>query len=59
MYNNTERTYYYVAKTMRMANFLAKKFNILKVKDDRNNPSFKVFLFEDTLALREWLREYK
>jgi hypothetical protein len=51
MYNNTERTYYYVAKTMRMANFLAKKFNILKVKDDRNNPSFKVFLFEDTLAL--------
>lgn len=59
MYNNTERTYYYVAKTMRMANFLAKKFNILKVVDDRENPAFKVFLFEDTLALREWLREYK
>ena len=56
---NTERTFYYVAKTMRLANFLAKKFNILKVKDDRNNPSFKVFLFEGTLALREWLREYK
>lgn len=56
---NTERTYYYVAKTMRMANFLAKKFDILKVVDDRNNPSFKVFLFEDTLALREYLREYK
>lgn len=59
MYNNTERTYYYVAKTMRLANFLAKKFDMLKVKDDRNNPAFKVFLFEDTLALREWLREYK
>lgn len=57
--NNNERTYYYVAKTMRLANFLAKKFDMLKVKDDRNNPSFKVFLFEDTLALREWLREYK
>ena len=56
---NTERTYYYVAKTMRMANFLAKKFNILKVVDDRENPNYKVFLFEDTLALREWLREYK
>ena len=59
MCNNTERTYYYVAKTMRMANFLAKKFNILKVVDDRENPNYKVFLFEDTLALREWLREYK
>lgn len=59
MCNNTERTYYYVAKTMRMANFLAKKFDMLKVKDDRNNPSFKVFLFEDTLALREYLRQYK
>lgn len=59
MYNNTERTYYYVAKTLRMANFLAKKFDILKVVDDRENPNYKVFLFEDTLALREWLREYK
>lgn len=59
MYNNTERTYYYVAKTMRLANFLAKKFDILKCVDDRENPNYKVFLFEDTLALREWLREYK
>lgn len=59
MYNNTERTYYYVAKTMRMANFLAKKFDILKVVDDRENPNYKVFLFEDTLALREYLRQYK
>ena len=59
MCNNTERTYYYVAKTLRMANFLAKKFDILKVVDDRENPAFKVFLFEDTLALRKWLREYK
>ena len=57
--NNNERTYYYVAKTMRMANFLAKNFDMLKVVDDRENPSFKVFLFEDTLALREYLREYK
>lgn len=56
---NTERTYYYVAKTLRMANFLAKKFDILKVVDDRENPNYKVFLFEDTLALREYLREYK
>jgi hypothetical protein len=59
MYNNTERTYYYVAKTLRMANFLAKKFDILKVVDDRENPNYKVFLFEDTLALREYLRQYK
>jgi hypothetical protein len=56
---NTERTYYYVAKTLRMANFLAKKFDILKVQTDKYNPNYKIFLFEDSQELREYLHGYK
>ena len=37
-----------------MTNYLAKKFDILKIGNDRRNPKFKVFLFEDTPELREY-----
>ena len=41
-----------------MTNYLAKKFDILKLGTDRDNPRFKVFLFEDTPELREYLKGY-
>ncbi|MBY6835993.1 hypothetical protein [Clostridium botulinum] len=49
---------YYVAKTLRMMNFLAKKFDCVKVSDDLKNKSYKVFLFQDSDDLREYLKSY-
>lgn len=48
----------YVAKTLRMANYIAKKFDILKLGTDENNPKYKVFLFEDSNELREYMNGY-
>lgn len=56
---NIEKQYYYVAKTLRMANYLAKKFDMLKVQTDKYNPNYKIFLFKDSLELREYLKGYK
>ena len=50
---------YYVSKTLRMANYLAKKYDCLKVQDDKYNPNYKIFLFEDSEELREYLKGYK
>ncbi|EES50027.1 hypothetical protein NE172_04845 [Clostridium botulinum] len=50
---------YYIAKTLRMANYLAKKFNIIKVQTDKFNPNYKIFVFQDSLELRNYLEGYK
>ena len=44
----------YCSTTLEKTNYLAKKFDILKIGNDRRNPKFKVFLFEDTPELREY-----
>lgn len=49
---------FYIAKTLRMMNYLAKKFDCIKVQKDNNNENFSVFIFKDSLELREYLRGY-
>jgi hypothetical protein len=48
----------YVCKTLRMMNHLCKKYDCLKISNDKDNPKFKVFLFKDSKELREYLKEY-
>ena len=60
MINNTINTKgFYIAKTIRMMNFLCKRYNVKKVIPDRDNDKFVVFLFDDSDELREYLKEYK
>lgn len=54
-----ERNNFYVAKTLRMMNFLAKKYDVIRVVDDFNNKNRKVFLFNDSDELRDYLKQYK
>lgn len=49
---------YYVCKTVRLLNYLSKKFDVVKIDKDRNNSNFVIFLFEDTLEFREHLNKY-
>lgn len=49
---------FYIAKTLRMMNYLCKKFDCIKVQKDNNNEKFSVFIFKDSLELREYLRGY-
>lgn len=49
---------YYVCKTVRLLNYLSKRFDVIKVDRDRNNKDFIVFLFEDSVSLRSYLRNY-
>ena len=50
----------YVVKTMRLASWLINEgFEKIKEQEDRNNPKFNVFLFEDTIELRSALERYK
>lgn len=55
--NNTNG--FYIAKTLRMMNFLCKRYNVKKVIPDKDNPRYSVFLFNDSTELREYLSEYK
>lgn len=48
----------YASKTLRMTNYLAKKYDILNVVPDKDNPRFSVFLFEDSDEFREYLSKY-
>jgi hypothetical protein len=48
----------YTSKTLRMTNYLAKKYDIIGTAPDRNNPRYVVFLFEDSNELREYLSKY-
>ena len=59
MINNTINTKgFYIAKTLRMMNFLCKRYNVKKVIPDKDNPRYSVFLFDDSDELREYLKEY-
>ncbi len=49
----------YICKTLRLMNYLCKKFDVVKVQRDRNNENYLVFIFEDTKELREYLSKYK
>lgn len=50
---------YYVIKTLSMATYLIRQgFDLLKVDDSLRDPKKKVFLFEDTPALRKAMEEY-
>ena len=48
----------YTSKTLRMTNYLAKKYDIIGAVPDKNNPKFYVFLFKDSDELREYLKGY-
>lgn len=50
---------FYICKTVRLLNYLSKKFNVVKVDRDKNNRDFVVFMFEDTNEFREYLNNYK
>ena len=50
----------YIAKTLRMMNYLVKGgFTCIKVQKDKFNEDYVVFLFEDSIKLREYLSSYK
>ena len=48
----------YCCKTVRLLNYLSKKFNVVKVGRDKNNENYIVFLFEDTEEFRKHLNKY-
>jgi hypothetical protein len=49
-----------VIKSKNMAKFLIniKKFRLEKMDRDRENPSYDVYLFEDSLSLRDAMSEF-
>lgn len=50
----------YVCKTLRLMHYLIRGgFECKKIQNDRNNPDYMVFLFEDSKELREYLRGYR
>lgn len=52
------RNGYYVCKTLRLMNYLCKKFNVKKIIRDKDNNKFVVFLFDDSKEFREYLSGY-
>lgn len=48
----------YTCKTLRLCNYLNKKYNILGAVPDKDNSRFVVFLFEDSDELRDYLSKY-
>lgn len=50
----------YIVKTMRQASWLINEgFVKIREQEDRNNPKFNVFLFQDSVELRSALERYK
>lgn len=48
----------YICKTLRLMNYLCKKFDVKKMAKDIDNPNYSVFLFEDTKEFRDHLDKY-
>lgn len=49
----------YVVKTQVMATYLMTKgFRLIKLQQDRNEPDRNVYLFKDSLELRNAITEY-
>ena len=50
----------FVCKTLRLMNYLVKSgFDCKKVRPDRQDNNFIVFVFENSMALQECLKKYK
>lgn len=50
---------FYMIQSLSMANWLCSNgHKILKVEDSAKNPSLKVFLFEDTIELRNTMKQF-
>ena len=53
------KTKMYIVRSLSMANWLCNNgHKILKVEDSESNPRFKVFLFEDTVSLRNTIAQF-
>lgn len=51
-------TQYFVCTTIRLMNYLCKKYDVVKIRKDNLNGKFSVFLFQDSLELRDYLAQY-
>ena len=55
---NNMRSDLYMIFTKRIANALAARgFRVVEIRHDSKNPKYLVWLFEDTVAFRDALRE--
>lgn len=49
----------YIVRSLAMTNWLCNNgYKILKVEDSEKDPRFKVFLFEDTVALHNTMKQF-
>ena len=54
------KTKFYMIQSLNMANWLCSNgHKIIKVEDNTKNPNLKVFLFEDTIALRNTMKQFR
>lgn len=54
------KTQMYIVRSLSMTNWLCNHgHKILKVEDSEKDPRFKVFLFEDTVALRNTMKRFQ
>lgn len=50
----------YVIRTQKLATYLIEKgFELVRTDDNREDPRFKIFLFQDTPVLRAMVKQYK
>lgn len=50
----------YIVRSLSMTNWLCNNgYKILKVEDSEKDPRFKVFLFEDTTALHNTMKQFQ
>ncbi len=58
-YQNENKAQYIIIRSLSMTNWLCSKgHKILKVDDSEIDPRFKVFLFEDTTALHNTMKQF-
>jgi hypothetical protein len=58
-YQDESKAQYIIIRSLSMTNWLCNKgHKILKVDDSEINPQFKVFLFEDTTALHNTMKQF-
>lgn len=48
----------YICKTLRLMNYLCKRYDVIKMADDKDNTKYKVFLFKDSEKFRDYLSKY-
>lgn len=58
--NNTNKINVYIIRSLSMANYLIRNgHDMIKVEDSEKDPKLKVFLFEDTPALRKTMKQFR